>query len=184
VKAISTVFEPTQPSIHKWISNYESVERALWTLRGLDEPRRPFIGSLQGRKMRSRHGAFDQFGALFQFPSYFGNNWNAFRDCIADLDWLRADAFFLVILDAEQLLIEGEADELGLLLEILRDAAESMSQVTSLGPPKPFRVFLQATSMHGAELEARLRGVQTALVNAEIDGASWPHHHTGAGTDS
>jgi hypothetical protein len=170
VKAISNVFDPTLPSIFKWISNYEDVQRALWKLRGLDEPRRPFIGSLRGEKMRGRQGVFDQFGALFQFPPYFGGNWNAFRDCVADLDWLRADAFFLVVLDAEQLLVEGEVDEVGLLLEILRDAAESMSQLTSFGPPKPFRVFLHATPLHGTELEDRLCGVQIRPVDAEISG--------------
>jgi hypothetical protein len=126
VNTIGNIFDPALPSLVKWISSHDDVLRALWTQRGLDGPRRPFIGSLRGWKMRERNGVFDQFAAL----------------CIADLDWLRDDAFQLVILDAEQLLVDGDADELSPLLDILRDAAESMLQPTSFGPAKPFRVLL------------------------------------------
>jgi hypothetical protein len=43
----------------------------------------------RGRKMADRHGLFDEIAAVLQFPSYFGENWDAFDECIGDLGGLQ-----------------------------------------------------------------------------------------------
>jgi hypothetical protein len=43
---------------------------------------------VRGRKMRGYQGLFDEFSAALQFPWYFGENGNAFDECLADLSWL------------------------------------------------------------------------------------------------
>ena len=30
-----------------------------------------------------------KIASLLNFPSYYGNNWNAFEECINDLDWIK-----------------------------------------------------------------------------------------------
>jgi hypothetical protein len=115
-----------------------------------------FIGSVRGWKMRDRVGVFDQFASLLQFPRYFGENWNAFVDCINDLDWLRANAFLIVILDATDVLADGDPDELGLLLTVLADAAEAFARATEFRPAVPFHVLLHAVPERASELEARV----------------------------
>jgi hypothetical protein len=36
---------------------------------------------VRGRKMRTRNALYDELGAALQFPSYFGENWNAVHEC-------------------------------------------------------------------------------------------------------
>jgi len=37
----------------------------------------------------------------FKFPDYYGNNWNAFNDCMRDLIWLEVPKFFICLTSAE-----------------------------------------------------------------------------------
>lgn len=46
------------------------------------------IRAVRGRKMRTVHGLFDEMAAALQFPYYFEENWAAFDECLADMDWL------------------------------------------------------------------------------------------------
>jgi RNAse (barnase) inhibitor barstar len=43
------------------------------------------------------------------FPQWFGRNWDAFFDCLADLSWLPGDSHVLVLLNAVDL--QGHAPE-------------------------------------------------------------------------
>lgn len=37
---------------------------------------------------------------VLQFPDWFGHNWDAFADCLEDLQWLPADGYLLVLENA------------------------------------------------------------------------------------
>jgi hypothetical protein len=113
--------------------------------------------------MRERAGVFEQFSALMQFPRYFGESWNAFVDCVGDLDWLHSTAIFLVLLDAPELLSNGDPDEFGLLLRVLEDCAESFSQANEFRTAQPFHVVLHATPERAAALDSRLAAEQRLL---------------------
>jgi hypothetical protein len=39
--------------------------------------------------------------AAFEFPSYFGQNWDALIDCWSDLYWLPARGYVCVLLNAD-----------------------------------------------------------------------------------
>ncbi|WP_394843252.1 barstar family protein [Pendulispora brunnea] len=135
---------------------------AVWTLRGEDAANGLFIGMLRGRRMRRREGLFEQFGALLQFPDYFGENWDAFLDCMRDLAWLRTDGVVLVVLDAVQVLADVEPNELDIFIDVLSDAAESCAD-----SEMPFHVVLQATVEQAPELQRRLAalGREIPLLN-------------------
>jgi hypothetical protein len=154
-----TGFDPlraTAPWLLRWVAGDAEAHTALWRLRGDAAGKDVFIGSLRGWTMRERQGVFQQFGALLQFPRYFGGNWNAFADCLRDLDWLHANGFLLVLLDAGDVLCDGDPDEFGLLLRLLEQSAESFAAATELRPPLPFHVLLHATPERAAELDGRL----------------------------
>lgn len=152
-------FDPLRaasPWLLRWVASDENAHAALWRLRGALAGAHIFTGALRGWRMRERERVFDQFGALLQFPRYFGANWNAFSDCIRDLDWLRADGFLLVLLDAPDILRDGDPDEFGLLLRLLEESAAAFSQPSEFRPAWPFHVLLHATPERANELEQRL----------------------------
>jgi len=152
-------WQATAPWLRRWVAEDAAAHTALWAVRGATAGKDLFVGSLRGWRMRQRDGVFEQFAALLQFPRYFGGNWNAFNDCVGDLDWLRASGFLLVLLDAADVLRDGHPDEFGLLLTLLEDCAESFATETEFGPARPFHVLLHATPKGAGELERRLAAV-------------------------
>ncbi|MFJ5023394.1 barstar family protein [Streptomyces goshikiensis] len=63
-----------------------------------------YVARLDGQEMPDEVSTFQQFSEVLKFPEYFGWNWNAFYDCLRDLDWLSADNRILVIESAESVL--------------------------------------------------------------------------------
>lgn len=68
---------------------------------------------------------YSVFGQAFEFPDYFGFNWNAFDEMINDLEWIVADAYVAVFTNAQQLLERAPPRDLQHLLECLAEAHES-----------------------------------------------------------
>jgi Barstar (barnase inhibitor) len=164
--ASSDFFHASTPTLARIVCDVDRVYGALWNLRGDESQPRRFIGALSGERMRDRQRLFDQFATLFQFPHYFGDNWNAFVDCIEDLDWLRASGFVLVVFNALEVLEEGDPDELELWLEILSDAGASFASATTFRPALPFRVILHSTPEQAPLLVARLGTRDVPLTEA------------------
>ncbi|ATL65879.1 hypothetical protein CRH09_06285 [Nocardia terpenica] len=79
---------------------------------------------LRGVKMRTVAGVFDEFAAAFQFAYYFGENKDAFDECLRDLDDFvgRAPGYVAVIRDGAQLLAD-EPEELDWFDAAVTDAA-------------------------------------------------------------
>lgn len=78
---------------------------------------------VRGRKMRKLGALYDEFAAGFQFPGYFGENADAFDECIADLGWLAPQAGFVVVVtEPDQVLVEERADGLRWLVGSLSSA--------------------------------------------------------------
>ncbi|WP_369744483.1 barstar family protein [Paenarthrobacter sp. AMU7] len=108
------------------------------------------VRTLRGRKMRERQSLMDEVGAALQFPSYFGENWDALDECLSDLDWmLPVTSLALLIQDAEQVLADENPDQLQIFVSLLRNAISTFAEAVELGevwdrPPIPFHVVLQA----------------------------------------
>lgn len=107
------------------------------------------VRQLRGCKTRTMQGLFDEVSAALQFPSYFGENWAAFDECLADMDWLLpTQGFVLIVLDAEQVLADSAAD-LSILVSLFEKARDEYSRPVADGEwwdrePVPFHVILQA----------------------------------------
>ncbi len=79
---------------------------------------------LRGSKCRTAAGLFSEFARALGFPDYFGHNWDALEECLADLEWLPAKGYALLLTDAEQVLSEDE-DDYETFLEVMSDAGEA-----------------------------------------------------------
>jgi Barstar (barnase inhibitor) len=103
---------------------------------------------VRGRKMRTRQGLFDEFASAFQFPLYFGENEDAFNECIAELEGLPPGAGYVVVItEPDQVLGDAGGDALAWLTRSLAVAAEEWSQPIELGeswdrPAVPFHIVL------------------------------------------
>lgn len=115
---------------------------------------------VRGRKMRTLVGLFDEFAAALQFPLYFGENLDAFNECIAELETLPAgEGYVVTITEPDQVLVEAGPEALGWLARSLQSAAEQWSRPVELGewwdrPAIPFHVVL-AGEPDAIELAAR-----------------------------
>ncbi|WP_281176450.1 barstar family protein [Microbacterium trichothecenolyticum] len=125
---------------------------------------------VRGRKMRRITDVFDEFAAAMQFPLYFGENKDAFDECIAELDWLRqAVGCVVVITEPDEVLSDARA-ELAWLVNSLRAAAEDWSRPVDVGeawdrPAQPFYVVLAGNH---EELEVAADRWSRAGANLEL----------------
>jgi hypothetical protein len=150
------------PWLHYCVMDVSSTTNTAFKLRG--EYIEKFITlRLRGSKMRTISGLFNEFGAALQFPYYFGENWNAFDECVKDLSWLYASGFVLIVHDADQILIEATDSEgqIQSLLRILNSAAKEWSIPVEKGvawdrPSKPFHVIFQVTPDKADNFRIRL----------------------------
>src|SRR5690242_11657815 len=99
---------------------------------------------IRGSKCRSAAGLFAEFARALEFPEYFGHNWDALEECLADLEWLPAKGYVLVLTEAEHVLPRDEEDY-ATFLEVLSDAGEAWaSGQGGMGSKRatPFHVVL------------------------------------------
>ena len=70
-----------------------------------------------------------RIAARLDFPAWFGENWDALEDCLADLSWRAGDGNVLVVEGFQSL----PAEDLGVLIDVMLSAAEFWA-----GRGKPF----------------------------------------------
>lgn len=115
----AALFTPQSPAIVV----AELAPRPLATLLWRWREQHPETAVVRIRGGKSRHvGAFfDEAAAALQFPYYFGENWDAFWDCLTDLSWLPGAGHLLVVDEADQLLADAPGD-FGVALRELDEA--------------------------------------------------------------
>jgi len=96
---------------------------------------------LKGGKCRTPAGLFAEFSQVLKFPDYFGQNWDALEECLADLEWLPAKGYILLFIAAEKILPDEEEDY-ATFLEVMSDAGEAWGSGMEGKRPKPFHVVL------------------------------------------
>lgn len=112
------------------------------------------IRILPGNKCTTKQSLLKEFARALKFPPYFGHNWDALDECLADLaDWLPANGYILVFSNSDQLLIDSEED-FRILIEVLQTAANEWA---SRQPPVPFHAILQCLPSAKDRMLARLR---------------------------
>jgi hypothetical protein len=110
--------------------------------RILDVPEGFSLHVLRGTKCRTAAALLEEFAHALKFPDYFGHNWDALEECLADLEWLPAKGYLLIVTEAERVLAQEEEDY-NTFLEVLSDAGEAWaSGQAGSGSRRPFHVIL------------------------------------------
>ncbi|MCR8643946.1 barstar family protein [Paenibacillus sp. N1-5-1-14] len=98
---------------------------------------------IRGQKCVTAEKLFDEFAAVLQFPFYFGENWDAFEECLNDLTWLQADAYVLCISNVENILKLSNTD-FEAFASILESSVKEWEEGRDFGAiqtvPTPFNI--------------------------------------------
>ncbi|MGN2641490.1 barstar family protein [Nocardia takedensis] len=81
---------------------------------------------VRAAKMRTAAGVFDEFAAALQFPYYFGENKDAFDECLRDLDEFlgAAPGYVVVVRGPFAALLADEQSQREWFLAAMRDCAD------------------------------------------------------------
>jgi RNAse (barnase) inhibitor barstar len=101
---------------------------------------------IEGREIRDKDLFLKQTAAALNFPEYFGNNWDAFADCLTDMSWHEATGF-VILYDGFDALAEHSPTDFDTALDIFKESSEFWR---SQG--KAVFVLLRGKSMHAANL--------------------------------
>ncbi|HEX7475835.1 MAG TPA: barstar family protein, partial [Dehalococcoidales bacterium] len=55
---------------------------------------------------------FTVFKGAFYFPEYFGYNWNAFDECMTDLNWIKSGSYILILKNLEKMPLDEEGRQI------------------------------------------------------------------------
>ena len=101
-------------SIRKTAYNAQEIYAKFYT----ETHQGAYAAYLRGKRIRSEEDYLREFSAAFQFPWYYGENWNALDECASDLDWL-SFTHLLVIIDNYSDMFQGneKAEELREVVE-------------------------------------------------------------------
>ena len=109
------------------------------------------IRLIRGSKCVTPESLFNEVSAALQFPSYFGENWDALDECIIDLEWCPARWYLLYIPNAENIL-QNDDKSFNIFLSVLWRAAEAWSKPElrglAINEPKtrrPFNIIFSGT---------------------------------------
>ncbi len=92
-----------EPWLHVLLAGESDACDALWALERSSE-KRTVCRVVRGHKATTKPAFFDECAAAWQFPYYFGENWDAFEECLTDLQWLPAEAYVFCVTRAVHLL--------------------------------------------------------------------------------
>lgn len=160
-ESLGKLLVSAQPWFLRIIRSHSEVTDSLWSF----QQRHPgsVVRFLRGKKMATVQSMFDEFAAALQFPYYFGNNWAAFDECLADLGWLRATAYVLAIFDSAELLAK-ESAQLDGFFEVLERVCVEWSTPIAKGeswdrPVVPFHVVFHCIADDVGQLPPKIAAI-------------------------
>jgi len=78
---------------------------------------------LKGQEIRDKDQFLNQVALVLSFPEHFGNNWDAFADCLTDMSWHETDGF-VILYDHFDLLAEHSPRDFEMALDIFNESSE------------------------------------------------------------
>ena len=90
---------------------------------------------LVASSLSSEEGLFKALSESFNFPGYFGNNWDALDECLRDLEWLPSEDGWVLIMKGSKQLWENHTVMAGKFISSWLLSAEEWSK-----EQKPFHL--------------------------------------------
>lgn len=128
------------------------------------------VRMVRGARCATPQAVFQEWAAALQFPYYFGENWDAFDECLVDLDWLPGRCYVLVVTEVDMVLARDPSD-FKTFVEVLKSAHEQWkipNRANMDEPVAPFTVVFHAEPGMADEALARLRAAGADPVEARF----------------
>ena len=78
---------------------------------------------LDGRQIVTKEDFLREAAEVMSFPAYFGQNWDAFDECIRDLSWVPAQKYILIY-DRPDIFAKAQPEQWQIAQEILQSASQ------------------------------------------------------------
>lgn len=129
------------------------------TYKYFENDSKKFVTMIDGERCHNQKNTFKEFSRKMKFPDYFGYNWDAFDECLNDLEWLDCKQYVLFIKDFD-LIFESNKENLELLLTTLFEAAKEWEKGREYDsfptPPTPFHIIIHSNKDFLNELQLKM----------------------------
>uniref|UniRef100_A0A832M2W6 Barnase inhibitor n=1 Tax=Oscillatoriales cyanobacterium SpSt-402 TaxID=2282168 RepID=A0A832M2W6_9CYAN len=139
---IATLQGDRPPGIYRITSHL-----ALAELAAFCEERNFKLFLIQGDRANNKAAFMHESAQVMNFPDYFGANWDAFEDCLTDLEWLPANGYVLLYLYPEHF-AEAHPTDWSIVVSILQSAVEEWRKTES-----PLFVFFKTNKLTLSEFK-------------------------------
>ncbi|WP_067486549.1 barstar family protein [Actinomadura hibisca] len=110
-----------KPGLYQWRA--PATAAAGWWERAAEEGWRSF--DLDAGSVHDKEGFLRLCARVFDFPEYYGENWDALEDCLTDLSWAPARRGHLVVFRGWDGLAEADQASFRTALDVFAEAVES-----------------------------------------------------------
>ena len=133
---LKNILASDQPRGVYWAKTHATVAE----LRKLARAKGMAFFHLEGQKIEKKEQFLNHAAVAMKFPSHFGNNWDAFYDCLTDLDWVETEGY-LIYFDHTDAFASHHESQLETVVELFQDAVDYWK-----GEGKPMMVVLSGTN--------------------------------------
>lgn len=116
---ITKLFESKQPRGVYWLKAHAEVA----ALKKLARTHDMAFFHLEGQKIEKKEQFLNHAAVAMKFPSHFGNNWDAFYDCITDFEWQESD-HYVIYFDHTDAFADHHESQLETVIELFQDAVK------------------------------------------------------------
>jgi RNAse (barnase) inhibitor barstar len=116
---LKNILASDQPRGVYWAKTHASVSE----LSKLARAKGMAFFHLEGQKIEKKEQFLNHAAVAMKFPSHFGNNWDAFYDCLTDMDWVEAVGY-LIYFDHTDAFASHHESQLETVVELFQDAVD------------------------------------------------------------
>jgi hypothetical protein len=102
------------------------------------------VRTIDGRRARTKGELLSELARALEFPAGSGRNWDALEELLADLDWLPAKGYLIIVTDADELLAD-DPEDYDTFIAVAKSVAEEWSAPRNgaiARPAVPFHICL------------------------------------------
>jgi RNAse (barnase) inhibitor barstar len=78
---------------------------------------------LEGKKIEKKDQFLNHAAVAMKFPDHFGKNWDAFYDCLTDMEWVESNGY-VIYFDHTDGFADHHESQLETVIELFQDAVD------------------------------------------------------------